>query len=528
MQTSQTVSQGSTHPLHDVAQVAWQFVVQYYTYMNDKPDQLHRFYTKNSHYRHGMEGEELDTLQGQTAIHKKFMDINYKGCKVFVNSVDAQPSANNGILVHVIGELSNNLEPWKKFVQVFFLAEQQNGYFVLNDNFRFLKEESFADDDDEEQGEVDTTAPVTAPVAQDPYPHANGYHHPSDPTHPQQPPSAPTIVAPAPVPAVSTPGPITPQESPLPPLAAETIPEIPRPRTPSPEPVPSTGPESAEPTVESILNPPADQAPSKSPSPIPPSLPASSEPAQPPVSIPAPYVPVVPTPSAPVPKTWASLAAANPSRWGQNVAQEVKGVSAAAPHAPSNPSHAQPLRDRPSTNTVAPGIDPNVQQGIVGSNKTSQQQSAYAAALAITTPLCFVKGVTENIPRQVFEQVLSTRFGPIKECEIIRSRACAFLEFKSVESAKKAIIASLSPEAGGEGGIRFDEEKYGSPARVNVETRKEKGDRPAPRPRGGAPSGSGEGRGSVGGGQQGSTPSTSGFRGRGGTRGRGDGSRGKP
>ncbi|KAG8831048.1 hypothetical protein FRC17_003781 [Serendipita sp. 399] len=461
MQSAQNVSQGPTHTTAGtVSQVAWQFVVQYYTYMNDKPDQLHRFYTKNSHYLHGMEGEETDLLQGQTAIHKKFMEINFKSCKVFIHSVDAHPSANNGILVHVIGELSNNGEAWKKFVQVFFLAEQQNGYFVLNDNFRFLKEESFDDEEEEEQRDVDASIPVNipAPVPQESYPHTNGYHHANDVTHSQQTSSTPTIAAPVPVPATSTPAPITPQETPLPPAPVETVAEIPRPPTPTPEHAPAVVPETLEPVVESAPTPPIEYALPKTPSPIPPSVPMPPEPVQPPVSTSVSHSPAVPTPSAPpAPKTWASLAAANPSRWGQNVAQEVKGVSAAAPHAPSN---IQPPRDRPSTNTTAiPGPDPSLQQGAAGATKGPPQHPAYAAALAITTPLCFVKGVTENIPRQVFEQTLSARFGPIKECEIIRSKACAFLEFRSVESAKKAIIASLSPEAGGEGGIRFDEEK---------------------------------------------------------------------
>lgn len=48
-----------------VPQVAWQFVVQYYTYMNDKPEQLHRFYTKNSYQLHGVEGEDTLPCQGQ-------------------------------------------------------------------------------------------------------------------------------------------------------------------------------------------------------------------------------------------------------------------------------------------------------------------------------------------------------------------------------------------------------------------------------------------------------------------------------
>ena len=67
---------------------------------------------------------------------------------MFIHSVDAQASASNGIVVQVIGEMSNNGDPWRKFVQTFFLAEQPNGYYVLNDIFRFLKEDAIESDGD--------------------------------------------------------------------------------------------------------------------------------------------------------------------------------------------------------------------------------------------------------------------------------------------------------------------------------------------------------------------------------------------
>ena len=76
------------------------------------------------------------------------MSLGYEDCKVFVSTVDSQGSAENGIVIQVVGELSNKAGPWRKFAQTFFLAEQPNGYFVLNDIFRFIKEES--DDDDGE------------------------------------------------------------------------------------------------------------------------------------------------------------------------------------------------------------------------------------------------------------------------------------------------------------------------------------------------------------------------------------------
>lgn len=554
-----------------VSNVAWQFVVQYYTYMNDKPEQLHRFYTKNSHYLHGIEGEETTLLQGQTAIHKKFLEIQFKECKVFIHSVDAHPSANNGILVHVIGEMSNNNEPWKKFVQVFFLAEQTNGYFVLNDNFRYLKEEVFGDEDDLEEGkQTEVGAPTGGQQPQeqeqtgDSYSHTNGYRHPEvvEPA-----PSQPTAPIPAPIPAPVV-APAAKEGRAIGFGKTEGLPERLTPPL-DPTPTPSV-PEVVEPIQEEPPAP-APSAPSpatvprKSPSPAPPSpVAAVAEPTQPPAATNKPTTQPAPTPSQqppapvapaapsapPAPKTWASLAATNSARWGQNVAQEAKGVSAAAPQQPHavNPAAAHLPRERPSGNTApapAPAAasaaaDPALQPGGVGPKNIppAQQNPSYSAALAVTTALCFVKGVTENIPQNALEQVLTSRFGPIKECEIVRNKACAFLEFRSVDSAKKAIIASLHPSAGGEGGIHLDEAKYGSPARINVETRKERGDRPPPRPRGGMAGGGGggEGRNATGaGGSNSPGPGQGGYRTagggggpRGGTpaRGRGDGNRG--
>lgn len=53
-------------------------------------------------------------------------------------------------MIQVLGEMSNNGLPNRKFSQTFFLAKQPNGYYVLNDIFRYLK-----DDEDTEEGEYD-------------------------------------------------------------------------------------------------------------------------------------------------------------------------------------------------------------------------------------------------------------------------------------------------------------------------------------------------------------------------------------
>ena len=144
--------------------VGWQFVSQYYTFVNKQPDRLHCFYTKNSAFIHGTEGEDGRPCYGQHEIHEKILSIGFQDCKVFIHSVDAQASANNGIVIQAIGEISNKNEPWRKFTQTFFLAEQPNGYFVLNDIFRYLKEDT---DDEEATEEEETEAAPVAPATQE-------------------------------------------------------------------------------------------------------------------------------------------------------------------------------------------------------------------------------------------------------------------------------------------------------------------------------------------------------------------------
>lgn len=109
-----------------------------------------------------------------------------------------------------------------------------------------------------------------------------------------------------------------------------------------------------------------------------------------------------------------------------------------------------------------------------------------------------------------------SRFGPIKELEILRNKACAFLEFQSVDYARKAIIASLNPQQGGEGGVWID--AGGEQHRISIETKKDKSERGPSRPyRGGAPAQQVNG-------DRGGTPQGGGnFRGRSGGRGGGRG-----
>lgn len=92
------------------------------------------------------------------AISDRIKELDIQDCKVRVTNVDSQESFKN-IVVQVIGEMSNRAAPHRKFVQTFVLAEQPNGYFVLNDIFRYISDE---EDDEPENEESSGIAAITA------------------------------------------------------------------------------------------------------------------------------------------------------------------------------------------------------------------------------------------------------------------------------------------------------------------------------------------------------------------------------
>lgn len=121
-------------------EVGWYFVEQYYTTLSRSPEKLYLFYNKRSQFVSGQETDKVPVCVGQRAINDKIRDLDFQDCKVRVTNVDSQSSDSN-IVIQVIGEISNKSQPHRKFTQTFVLATQTNGYFVLNDIFRYLVEE---------------------------------------------------------------------------------------------------------------------------------------------------------------------------------------------------------------------------------------------------------------------------------------------------------------------------------------------------------------------------------------------------
>lgn len=103
------------------------------------------------------------------AINDRIKEQDFQDCKVRVTNVDSQGSDQN-IVIQVIGEISNKAAPHRKFVQTFVLAEQTNGYFVLNDIFRYIQEEELeaAEETQTKQADLISGYDKPAPAAAEP------------------------------------------------------------------------------------------------------------------------------------------------------------------------------------------------------------------------------------------------------------------------------------------------------------------------------------------------------------------------
>ena len=122
-----------------------QFVSQYYTVLHSSPKHLHRFYASNSTLTYvdmiienGCVTQKLKHANGQRMINETFMGLSFTDITTEIYSVDSQYSLDGGVIVQVTGALQEAKGTKRSFVQTFFLAVQEKGFYVLNDIFRYL------------------------------------------------------------------------------------------------------------------------------------------------------------------------------------------------------------------------------------------------------------------------------------------------------------------------------------------------------------------------------------------------------
>ncbi|KAM0002712.1 putative Ras GTPase-activating protein-binding protein [Helianthus debilis subsp. tardiflorus] len=131
-----------TTPSHlpvTAAQVGTYFVGHYYQVLQTQPDYVHQFYSDRSTLLR-VDGHSRETATSMLQIHALVMSLNYTGIEI--KTVHALESWDRGVLVLVSGSVHvKDFSVKRNFVQTFFLAPQEKGYFVLNDIFHFIDDQ---------------------------------------------------------------------------------------------------------------------------------------------------------------------------------------------------------------------------------------------------------------------------------------------------------------------------------------------------------------------------------------------------
>lgn len=80
---------------------------------------------KSSHWAVGLgEQHQANVSFRLQEIHKRVMALSFRNCHTKIRHVDAHATLNEGVVVQVMGELSNNMQPMRKFMQTFVLAPE--------------------------------------------------------------------------------------------------------------------------------------------------------------------------------------------------------------------------------------------------------------------------------------------------------------------------------------------------------------------------------------------------------------------
>ncbi|URE31071.1 Nuclear transport factor 2 (NTF2) domain [Musa troglodytarum] len=107
------------------------FVNRYYHFLRNSPELVHRFYQESSRLGRADDHGNVTSITTIDAINEKIMSMDL--CTLEIKAVHSQESFGGGMMVLVTGFLTRVDNVKRDFVQSFFLAPQERGYYVLND-----------------------------------------------------------------------------------------------------------------------------------------------------------------------------------------------------------------------------------------------------------------------------------------------------------------------------------------------------------------------------------------------------------
>ncbi|KAG9143553.1 hypothetical protein Leryth_015972 [Lithospermum erythrorhizon] len=144
------------------------FVSQYYPVLQQQPEATHQFYTDASSVVR-VDGDSSESGSGLGQIHTLIMSRIFTN--VHIKTINSLESWNGGVHLVVSGFVkSTDFTGRRNFVQSFFLAPQEKGYFVLNDIFNLIGDEvidqspEIAHSDDI----INSQPKISEPVGQEP------------------------------------------------------------------------------------------------------------------------------------------------------------------------------------------------------------------------------------------------------------------------------------------------------------------------------------------------------------------------
>ena len=113
-------------------QIGREFVRVYYETFDSNRANLVSLYTTVSVM--SFEGQQF---QGAEAIVKKLSELPFQRIQHVVTTIDCQPTIDQSIVVHVVGQLKTDEDRPHSFSQTFLLKQTPGGpFYVLNDVFR--------------------------------------------------------------------------------------------------------------------------------------------------------------------------------------------------------------------------------------------------------------------------------------------------------------------------------------------------------------------------------------------------------
>ncbi|KAH9155746.1 hypothetical protein AeRB84_002312 [Aphanomyces euteiches] len=376
------------------------FVKQYYSLLTESPETLHRFYKDESTFSHGSGSQPEESVSGQASINSTILKKRYSGAVVQLDhgSIDCQASQAGGVVVLVTGVITLQNSAPTHFVQTFFLAVQEKGFFVLNDVLRFLNiptkpaspvKKAVPAQSPSKATQTQATATPTTPVVQSPKPK-------SIPSPPLPPTKAPlltpvetkeAVLSPKRAPPASPKKPATP--------SAVVVEDNKRPESPKKE--------------EKVVSPKGKQ---------------NVKNAKPSAPVAADEEPAAPVDTTP--KSWASLVAG--SKKAVAVATVAKAAASAAPvESPRKKAATTSWDDEPAPETPATTASPPAAPAA-----TQKTRQTYFSLYVRDVPL----ETTSNELKEVFKS-----HGKIANSNVIEGKGYAFIDFYEEESVKSVLEA---------------------------------------------------------------------------------------